>query len=103
MKALCKRPQSLLVHVCINPVNIQGTVFLVSSILSNSYTLSTFSCAGFPEPEGMDLMKTCLLALHVPKSLTFCIMSGYDMGLCICFQLMQKEASLMMTKQGTEV
>lgn len=41
-------------------------------------TLSAFSSAGFPDPEGKDMMETFGLGLSVLRSLTFCIMSDCE-------------------------
>lgn len=47
--ALCKL-QSVCVHMYIYPVGVEGLVSKVSFICSGSYTLSTPSFEGFPEP-----------------------------------------------------
>lgn len=66
------------------------------------YTMDIPLEQGSLSPEGRDLMETAWLGLSVPKLLTLYIMSGYE-SLCICSHLLQKEASLMMTEQGTDL
>ena len=51
VQALCMLPQFAWVHVHVHHVvDAEGLVFLVSSIPSDSYTLSASSFAGSPEP-----------------------------------------------------
>lgn len=59
----------------------EDLAFLVFSILTGSYNLSTTSFTEFPEPWGRDLMEPCCLGLSIPGSLILCIMSGH--GLCV--------------------
>jgi hypothetical protein len=47
VQALCMLPRSLWVTLCIYPVDVEGFVFLVSSIPSDSYTLLASSSSGF--------------------------------------------------------
>jgi hypothetical protein len=51
--------------------------------------------------DGRDLIETSCLGLSVPRSLTLCIMSGCR-SLCL-FHLLQEEASLIMTEQGSDL
>lgn len=82
--------------MCTSPVVLclEGFGSLVSSIASESYTLSTSSWSS-QSPEGRGLMKTFLLGLSVCTYLT--------VGLSICFYLLQEEASLMMAEKGTDL
>ena len=56
-------------------VALEDLVLLVSSILSDSYTLSVFLLQGSLSIEGRDLTYTSQLELCVPSSLSHCIMS----------------------------
>ena len=87
---------SLCIHLCMNRVDLEGLVILVSFTLSDSYPLSTFLLPqGSLSPEGRDLMQTfCLVSLSV---------SAYRLAvaLYICSHVLQKEVSLMMAEQST--
>lgn len=51
-------------------------------------------------PEGRDLMDTSHSGLNAPSSLTvYCL----PVVLCICFHLLQEEASLLVAEQGTDL
>jgi hypothetical protein len=50
MQALYMLPQSLEVHMSIDPADLVDLIFLVDSTTSGSYTLSIFPSAGFPDP-----------------------------------------------------
>lgn len=50
VKALCVRPRSSWVWMSFAHVHLEGIVFLVFSVLSDSYTPSVFSSAGLPKP-----------------------------------------------------
>jgi hypothetical protein len=76
----------------INSFDWLGLPSLVSSIPSGSDSRSASSPCGFLNPEGT-------LGLSVPSSFTLCLMSGY--GSWICPYLLQEDASLMTTEQGT--
>lgn len=55
----------------------------------------------FPDPRGENLMETSRLGLGIPRSFTFCILSG-----CRSFyfsHLLQGESSLMVPGQGADV
>lgn len=81
-------------------VDLEGLVFLVSSIASGCFTLSPL--LRFPESDRRDLKETSHLVLSVPKSLTLSALY-LAVGLCICSFLLQEEDSLMMDEQGTDL
>ena len=61
--------------MCVNPVDSEGLVLLVSSIPSGSYDLSASSSAEFPGPRRERLVGS-LLQLSIPRSLTLYIVFG---------------------------
>jgi hypothetical protein len=58
--------------MCVNLVDLEGLVFLMSSVLSSSYILPQ----SFLSPEGRDFMETPSLGMYIPKSLPLCTKSG---------------------------
>jgi len=89
----------LWVPICIEPLHLEGLVFLVFSVPFGSYILSVSSSANPSlSPEERDLMEASLLGLSVPRSLTLCLMSGCWFH--ICSHLLQEEASLMLVSKA---
>jgi hypothetical protein len=70
----------------VGPAMFTELVSLASSILSTA-----FSVRG--APDGRDLMETSHLGSRAPRSLIFAHCPA--VGLCICSQLLQEEASLL--------
>lgn len=70
-------PQYLGMHTCIDIVDLEDLVLLLSSIPSVSCTLSSFSLPqAFLSLEGQYFMKATHLALNNLRSLTVCLMPG---------------------------
>lgn len=68
-------PQTLRAQMCVCPVDLESLVFLVSSIISGSYTLSTSILQCSLSPEGKDLISfqaKCSKVSHL------CILSGSE-------------------------
>ena len=85
----------------INPVDVEGLVFMVSSIPFGSYALYASSFLQSSLSSGWrDVMETSPVELTFPKSLILCII--YDCGSPICFHLLQEEVFLMVAEQGTD-
>lgn len=82
-------------------VDLDGLVFLVTSIPSGSYTLLLPFLWAFLGTAGRNLMKASCLWLNVPRSLTLFTMSGW--GCLRLFPLLQGEAFLMRAEQGTDL
>lgn len=85
--------QSVRVDICVNPVDLKGFVFLVSSTISAVALFLPPLLQGLLSLVMMDLMETSHVGLSVPRSLNLCIM--YAMGLCTFPHLVQEEDSLM--------
>lgn len=73
----------------------------MASTPSGSYTFSTSSSMGFPEPGRGDLMEIAHLGLSVPMFLPLCIMSGCEP--LYLFPSATGEASLMMAEYGSDL
>lgn len=54
----------------VDHVNLEGLVFLVSSIPTGSYAPSTTSSTSFPSPGERGLVELSCLGVSVPRSLT---------------------------------
>lgn len=76
IEALWRLSQSLWVHMSVDAGDLEDLVTLASSIPSASYVLSTFTYAGFLEPQG-DLMETSHFVLNVLRILALCKLSQW--------------------------
>ena len=99
MQAVCLLPWFLFIHLRFDHVDLEGLVFLVSSIASGCFTLSPL--LRFPESDRRDLKETSHLVLSVPKSLTLSALY-LAVGLCICSCLLQGEPSPMIAEQSND-
>lgn len=69
--------QSVRVDIYVNPVDLKGFVFLVSSTISAVALFLPPLLQGLLSLVMMDLMETSHVGLSVPRSLSLCIMFGY--------------------------
>ena len=91
-------PASVSARVSFAPVDLEGLVFFVSAIPSAFHLLSTSPSSGFPVFRGEELDKALHLGLSFPRSVSI---SAYC--LAVNLYLLQEEASLLMTEQGTDL
>lgn len=76
---------SLWVDMKLDPTCSEIFIYMVSSILSVSFTIFTFSSVWFPESfEGRNLIETSHLVLSVPRSLSLCVCIIFGCG-CLYF------------------